>query len=241
MNPTFPLTASRPKTLFKTAAVMALLIAAAGLIDAVTSNMGASATENTTIGAAAWLALFHDHPFTAFSCLGMINILTLSFGIPVYLALFQAQRKQFPALAGLAALLFFMGAAVYFSTNTVLPLYGLSRQYTDAPAGTRAMLESAAQALLAEGADLTPGTFPAFFLTQTAALLMTGLLWKSRLFGRWTAGAGLAGSALTSVFFVLAAFAPGAFSTALLFGMPGGMLLTVYQVLLAVHFFRMAK
>lgn len=47
----------------------------------------------------------------------------------VYLASTQAFRQHHPALAGLSAILFFVGTAVYFSSNAVLSLFALSQQY----------------------------------------------------------------------------------------------------------------
>jgi len=228
-------------SIYKTAGVMALLIALAGIVDALTSNMGVGAEANNLTQAAEWFSLFQSDPFQAFSCLGIINIFTLSMGIPIYLALYQAQRRYCPVPIALAVILFFVGVAVYLSSNTAFPLYALSRQYAVVDAAQKPILEAAGRALLVQGADLTPGTFLGFFFTQTAGLLATSVMFKGRVFSKWVGGTGLAGYAMMSVFFVLAAFLPEKFDIAMFFAMPGGMLLLVYELLLARRFFQLGK
>ena len=64
------------KDFYRTAGTMALLIAIAGLVDAITSNMGVGATDNTSLSVIEWFALFQTNGFAAFSRLGVINIIT---------------------------------------------------------------------------------------------------------------------------------------------------------------------
>lgn len=229
------------KVFYKIAGTMALLIATAGLVDAITSDMGVGARDNTSISVIEWFTLFQTNRFSAFSCLGVINIMTLSLGIPVYLALYHAHRRNHPAGAALAAILFFIGSAVYFSSNTVFSMFAMSEQYAAAAEAQKPVLEAAGRALLAQGADLTPGTFVGLILTQIAGILITSLMLKGSIFGKWTGGAGLAGFTLTSVFFILAAFSPENFATAMFFAMPGGLLLMAYQIMLARRFFQLSK
>ena len=229
------------KTFYKTAASMALLIGLAGLVDTITSMLGGEARENSAISVVEWFTLFQNNRFYAFSYLGMINIITLSLGIPIYLALYHAHRRVQPAFAALAATLFCMGVAIYISSNTVFSLFALSKQYAAAAEAQKPILEAAGRALLAQGADLTPGTFMGFFFTQTAGLLITSVMLRGRVFSKWVAWVGLAGFVLTSIFFVLSAFVPERFDTAMGFAMPGGLLLLAYQIMLARRFFQLAR
>lgn len=229
------------KAIYKTAGALALLIALAGMVDALTSNMGIGARENSSIGITEWFALFQANRFSAFSCLGAINMLTLSLAVPIYLALYHTHRQSHPTTAALASILFFVGTAVYLSSNTVFPLFALSEQYAAASAAQKPLLEAAGRALLAQGADLTTGTFMGLLMTQTAGLLITGAMLRGSGFGKWTGGIGLVGFGLTTVFFFLAAFAPENFGAAMLFAMPGGLLLTAYQILLARRFFQLGR
>jgi hypothetical protein len=219
---------------------MALLIALAGLIDAMTS-MGIEARDNSTVNIIEWFTLFQTNRFAAFSSLGVINILTLSLGIPIYLAFIQAHRQDHPALAGLASILFFIGTAVYMSSNTVFSLFAISQQYAASPEAQKPLLEAAGRALLAQGADLTPGTFIGLFLTQIAGLVITSMMLRGNLFGKWIGGAGLAGFSLMTIFFILTAFVPAHYDTAMLVAAPGGLILITYQILLARRFFQLGR
>ena len=228
------------KAFYKMAGTMALLIALAGLIDAITS-MGIEARANSTVNIVEWFTIFQTNRFHALSNLGVINIVTLSLGIPIYLALCHTHSQERPAFSALAAVLFFIGAAIYFSSNTVFSLFALSKQYALAAESQKPMLEAAGRSLLAQGADLTPGTFMGFFFTQTAGLLITSLMLCGRVFSKWVAMTGLSGYILTSIFFILAAFAPENYAMAMVFAMIGGLLLLAYQIMLGRRFFQLGR
>ncbi len=228
------------KALYRVAGVMALLVILAGLTDALTS-MGMEARENSAVSVSEWFALFQTNPFAAFSSLGVINILTLSLSIPIYLAFTQAFRQHRPALSGLASILFFIGTAVYLSSNTVFPLFALSQKYAAAAEAQRPLLEAAGRAVLAQGADLTPGTFVGLFFTQIAGLLIASGMLRGEVFGKWTGWLGLVGFSLMSVFFILTAFVPNQFNTAMLIAAAGALFMITYQLLLARRFFQLGR
>ena len=120
-------------------------------------------------------------------------------------------------------------------------MYALSSQYQAAAEAQKPELVASGRALLSQGADLTPGTFMGFFFTQLAGLLITSVMFQAGVFSKWAAGFGLAGYITTSIFFVLAAFVPAGFDTAMGLAMIGGPLLMVYQILLSRRFFQLAK
>jgi hypothetical protein len=231
---------ARPKSLYRVAATMALLIVLAGLADTVTS-LGVEAHDNRTIAITDWFSLFQSDRFAAFSRLGLFNIITLSLGIPIYLAFNQVFRERHRSLTAFASILFFIGTAVYLASNTVFSLFALSQQYATASAAQKPMLEAAGQALLAQGADLTPGTFLGLFFTQVAGMFITSVLLWDGVFGKWTGGIGLAGFALMSVFFVLTAFVRGRYRSAIMISAPGGMLLMAVQLMLAYRFLQISR
>lgn len=219
---------------------MAILIVLAGLTDAITS-MGSQARDNSTVNIIDWFALFQTNRFTAFSRLGIINIITLSLSIPIYLAFTQAFRQFRPAVAMLSSVLFFIGTAVYLSSNTVFPLYALSQQYAASPEAQKPLLEAAGRALLAQGADLTTGTFVGLLITQIAGLLITCVMLRGEVFGKWTGLAGLVGCMLMTVFFTLTAFVPTLYDTALLIAAPGALFMMAYEILVARRFFQLGQ
>lgn len=232
------------KTLYRVAGVMAILIILAGLTDAITS-MGMEARDNSTISIIEWFTLFQTDRFAAFSRLGVINITTLSLCIPIYLAFTQAfartDLQHRPARAMLASILFFIGTAVYLSSNTVFSLFALSQQYATAAETQKPLLEAAGRAVLTQGADLTSGTFVGLFLTQIAGLLITSGMLRGTVFGKWTGWLGLVGFGLMSVFFILTAFVPDQYNTAMLIAALGAFLMIAYQIMLARRFFQLGR
>lgn len=234
-------TDARWNNFYKLAAIAALLIVLVGLVDIVTSMTGGEVQENGAVNVVDWFILFQTNRLAALGNLGLFNILTLSFGIPLYLALFNIHRQTNPSFSGLALILFVMGTGIYISSNTVLSMLALSNQYAVATEIEKPLLESAGRALLAQGADLTPGTFMGFLFTQSAAILMAFVLLRGGIFSKTTGWLGLAGFGLMLIFFVIAAFAPAQFNTALMVSAPGGLLLMAYQILLARRLFQLAR
>jgi hypothetical protein len=226
------------KALYKIAGIMALLIVLVGLADIALSMMGGETRSNSAIAVTEWFSLFQSNRIAALSNLGLINIITLSLGIPIYLAMFGIHRHSNPAFAGLAAILFFMGAAIYISSNSVFSVLALSTQYAVATEAQKPLLEAAGRAALAQGADLTPGTFMGLFFAQIGGFIMAMVILRGGLFGKWTAWFGLFGFGCMILFFPLAAFAPEQFTIAMLISMFGGLALMVYHILLARRLFQ---
>ena len=226
---------------YKIAAIASLLIVLVGLVDIVTSMLGGEAQANNLVRVEDWFALFQTNRLTALGNLGLFNILTLSLGIPLYLALFNLHKQNHPAFAALAAILFVMGTAIYISSNTIFSMQALSNQYATASEAQKPVLEAAGRALLAQGADLTPGTLMGFLFTQSAGLLMALVLMRSEVFGKVIPWLGVIGFSLMLVFFSIAAFVPGQFNTAMMISAPGGLLLMAYQILLARRLFQLSR
>lgn len=229
------------KAFYRVAAGAALLIVLVGILDIVLSMSAGEARANSAITVTEWFSLLQTNPVNALSNLGMINLITLSLGIPVYLALFYVHQRSNPAFAALAALLFFIGAAVYFSSNSVFSMLALSSQYAAASAAEKPLLEAAGRAALALGADLTPGTLLGLCFAQAGGFLMALVMLRSDLFGKWTTWLGVFGFGCMLVFFPFAAFAPDQFTIAMLISMFGGLALMAYHILLACRLFQFAK
>jgi hypothetical protein len=240
MEQTMVISNTQSKTLYRVAGAVALLIILAGLTDAITS-MGMEARDNSIVSIIEWFTLFQTNRFAAFSRLGIINITTLSLCIPIYLAFTQVFRQHRPVLAGLASILFFIGMVVYLSSNTVFALFAISQRYAAAAEAQKPMLEAAGRSVLAQGADLTAGTFVGLFITQIAGLLITFGMLRGEVFGKWTGLTGLVGFSLMSVFFILTAFVPALYDTAMLIAAPGALIMIAYQILLARRFFQLGR
>jgi hypothetical protein len=125
--------------------------------------------------------------------------------------------------------------------NTVFSMWALSNQYAAATDAQKILVEAAGRAALAQGADLTPGTFMGFFFTQTAGVVMAIVMLRGGVFSNLTAWMGLLGFGSMSVFFFLAAFVPTLYAVALILAMFGGPLLMVYHILIARRLFQLAQ
>ncbi|HET8707706.1 MAG TPA: hypothetical protein VFM46_15495, partial [Pseudomonadales bacterium] len=137
--------------------------------------------------------------------------------------------------------LFFIGTVVYLSSKSVFSLFAISRQYASATDAQKPLLEAAGRALLAQGADLTSGTFIGLFMTQIAGMLITSAMLRGEVFGKWTGLAGLVGYSLMTVFFILTAFVPTQYDTAMLVAAPGALTMIAYEILLARRFFQLGR
>jgi hypothetical protein len=234
-------TDGRWNSFYKFTAITALLIVVVGLVDTVTSMLGGEVHANNTVSVVDWFTLFQTNRLAALGNLGLFNILTLSLGIPLYLALFNIHRQTHASFGALAVILFVMGTGIYISSNTVFSMLALSDQYAMASEVQKPLLEAAGRALLAQGADLTPGTFMGFFFTQIGTLIMSVVLLQGGIFSKVSAWLGIIGFGLMLVFFVIAAFVPAQFTTAIMISAPGGLLLIAYQILLARRLFQLAR
>jgi hypothetical protein len=199
---------------------------------------GRVAPEDVTI--LTWFDLFHDNWFIGLRNLGLINMIAAVLLLPTALALFGALRARYEPWAALALIVSLIGAAVYLAGNTAFPMFDLSRQYAAATSeAQRAAVVAAGQAMLALGESHTPGTFVAFLLLQSGALLNCGLMLRSEHFMRSTAVTGLLGGSLLLAFEVVSDFIPVLFAISLFIAMAGGLLSLVWYVLVGRDLLRL--
>jgi len=201
---------------------------------------GRVAPEDVTI--LTWFGLFQDNWFLGLRNLGLINMIAAVLLLPTVVALFGALRTTDEPWAGLGLVLSLVGAGVYLAGNTALPMLTLSMQHADATTeAQRAALEAAGRAMLALGESHTPGTFVAFLLLQSGAVLNSGLMLRSQHFARATAVTGLLGGSLLLAFEIVSDFVPKLFSISLFIAMAGGLLSLVWYVLVGRDLLRLGK
>ena len=229
--------------LYRLGGVAALITVLVALLDIILSFLpGERDVEPGKLSATEWFSRFEDNRFLALRDLGLWNIINTVLAVPVYLALYGAHRRASPALAALAAILSFIGAAVYTANNKALPMLTLSDRYAAASTDAeRARLAATGQAMLTQGEDFTPGSFMGFFLTEVAGIVIGLTMLRSRLFGRLIAWAGIAGSSLLLVFTVWVTFVPAAFRRAMVLAMGGGILSMAWNILTARRLFQLSR
>jgi len=219
--------------------VAALLIVLIALVEiGITFLPGGYATAETVTD---WFHLLQDNWFLGLRNLGLLNIVMVAFGIPLYLALYASHRNVNQAFAALAMIIAYIGVAVFYATNRAFPMLELSNYYVIAAnEAQRTMIEAAGQAMLSVGQSHTPGTFLAFTLSEIGGMLMAMVMLRGKVFSRACAYTGLIGFGLLFVFEILSSFAPSVHGAILILAMVGGIASTVWYILIARRFFQLA-
>jgi hypothetical protein len=187
-------------------------------------------------------ALFQENWLLGFRALGLINVATLAVSVPFFVALYGAHRQECRAYAALALIVWLVGATIYISNNAAIPMSVLSSKYASAATDSqRTLLAAAGEAMIARGADFTPGSFVGFFLTEIAAIGFSLIMLRSRVFGRAIAYLGTVGFALLSVFTVCSTFFPALFGVGMAVAMVGGLSGLAWYILVAFRLLRLGR
>jgi hypothetical protein len=181
---------SRWRGFYKLGGVAALVIAALLIGEIVVYAVlprASTALEHFTIFRDNWLA-----GLLTFDLLGMIAYLLF---VPLAIALYVALRRTGDAVMAIGTVLFFIGIAAFFATNTAFSILSLSQQYAAATTDAeRAVFLAAGQTMLTlfnENAFLV-----SYVIVSAAWVMISSVMLKSSIFNRITAYAGiLAGAA----------------------------------------------
>lgn len=172
--------------------------------------------------------------------LDMLNLITTIVMIPTYLALYAAHRRVDIAYVKLALIIFIIGAAVFITNNTALPMLELSKNYFASTAETqRTLIAAAGESMLARGAHGSPGAFLGFILSSTASMVMSFGMLKGRIFSKVTAYAGILGGTLLMIYLVLVTFVPDIKNIAMMVATPGGLLSLAWMIMFTIKLFKL--
>lgn len=188
-----------------------------------------------------WFALFDRNWFMAMRNLGLINIIATTLTIPLYFSLFGLHYENNTALAGFSLVLFALGYAVFMADNVAFPMLALSWKYAGATAESKEIFLAAGEALLAKGISHTPGTFPGFILSESAAILVSLLIIVGGKIKKGVGVLGLVSFLMMIIFEILSSFYPNLFSVSMIFAMIGGILALIWYLLLGINFYRFSK
>jgi len=228
------------KPLYRLGGVAALLVVLTALLEIVITFLpGGYTTAETVID---WFTLLQENWFLGLRNLGLLNIMIVALGIPVFLALYMAHQPTNQTFAALALIISFIGVAVFYATNRAFPMLDLSMRYATAVSESeRAMLVGAGQVMLTVGQSHTPGTFLAFLLSEIGGFAMSLVMLQGRVFSRAGAYAGIAGFGLLFVFEVLLSFVPPLHAAALIIAMGGGIANMTWYILIALRLFQLGQ
>ncbi|MBN2612787.1 MAG: hypothetical protein JXB00_14625 [Bacteroidales bacterium] len=183
---------------------------------------------------------FNENCLIGLYYLDFLNLIIQIITIPAYIALFAAHLNTRPAMASLSLIVFLIGSTVFICGNTALSMFELSHKYVAASTEEDKLLLSAAgEALLAKGAHGSPGVFLGFLLPTFGALLMAFTMLRGKVFGKFTAIAGISGNILMVCYLIMIAFLPSAQKHAMAFAMPGGILLMLWMILFSIKLIKL--
>lgn len=229
------------KNLYRIAGMGILVSVLLILVDIALSFMGKDLPAGQ-VTAPDWFAYLQQNWFLATRNLGFFNVINTTLAIPLFLAMLYLHRKSDPACASLALILCVYSAVVYASNNPALSLLSLSSKYIETSnEAQRALLASTGSVLLAQAEDFTPGAFLGFFFSSLASLLLMWVILRGRIFHRWLALTGLAGTTLLLTFTILATFVPFTFDLVMPLAVFGGLLMLAWNIWIAINMFCLSQ
>lgn len=229
------------KKFYKIAGIAAFIALSANLLDVI---LGFGNTKIVTYGtktAVAWFAVFEHNWFTGLYQLGILNIVYMSAMIFVYTGIVLAHRHKNKIYATLAMIIFLVSMAIYIANSAAIPMLVLANKY--AAAGTeiqKTLFATAGEVVLTRGEDFTPGAFPGLILGGLAAIMMSCVLLRSKIFGKKVGLIGLVGFSSLSLFTIWATFIPVYYNFAFyFFGTIGGLFAIAWFLLMGIKFFKL--
>ena len=226
--------------LYKLGSIAAIGAVLVGIVEiAITFFPGGNASQESVY---EWFLFCQQSPFLGLRNLGLLNIFLNTLAIFTYLALYGVHRQTpYQPLAALAVIISFLGIGVFFATNRAFAMLGLSQQFAvAADEAQRAALIAAGQAMLSVGASHSPGTFLAFFLSESAGVLISVVMLRSNVFGRLAAYAGILGFSILLLFEFITSFFSGLVTATMILSMLGGLMSMVWYILIARRLFQLS-
>jgi hypothetical protein len=185
---------------------------------------------------------FRESPLLGLYNLDLLNIINQLILIPAVFALYAAHRESTGPSALLALILFLVGTTIFVCGNTALTMLDLSHRYHAAASEEQKLLIAAAgEAMLTKGSHGSLGVFIGFVLPTFANFLMSAVMLKGKIFSRLTAYTGLIGNSLMLLYLILVTFSPAVESLALIFAMPGGLLLMAWMIMYAIRLIKLSR
>lgn len=229
------------RSLYRLGGIAALLAVPIFLLDTAISISGGDINPDI-LTAVDWFALYQNNALLGLRMLGLINIITITLTIPLYFALYTVQKHASKVYSTLAIILYLVGAAIYISNNAAIPMFVLSGKYFAAATNVqKSLLAAAGEAIVAKGADFTPGSFIGFFFTEIAGITFAFSMLKGRIFSKAAAYSGILGFGFLTIFTVWLTFVPAMFEAAMIIAMVGGLSSMVWYVLVGRRLLRLAK
>ena len=218
------------------AAILSLIAVVADIVIGSSTGGNLSALPQTAIER---FAQFQQNTWLGLYNLDLLNTVNQLISIPVYFALYAVLRKTNKPYALLALIVFLIGTTIFVANNTALPMLELSRKYASAVKPQKTLLAAAGEAMLVRGEHGGLGVFFSFILPTLSALVFSFVMLQGKVFSKANAYVGILGNALMVIYIVLVTFASSVKNMAMVFAMPGGLLLVAWMVMLTIRLFQL--
>ena len=199
--------------------------------------------EELPVDAAGWFALLHQHPFVGLTLLEVFDLVEYTLVGAVFLAVTVALWKVNRSAILVAVIAGWAGIITYFASNQAFALLSLSERYAAAVTEMqRASLLAAGEALLAiynpgvlyQGA----GIYICMALVPLAGLIMSLVMFQSRVFNKATAVTGILANGIILGYFPILAFSPSLLVLPFVLSAP---FRVIWYFLIAVKLFKLGK
>jgi len=231
------------KSLCNIAGMSSVFIVIIILLDIILSFVPVAVTPEPGKGAVTeWFKVFQYNWFFGLRGLGLLNIINGVLMVPIFLALNIGLRHKNKTWAALSLILFLIGVIIYITNNAGFAMLNLSDQFLNSTSDDqKAVLIAAGQALLVQGEDFTPGSFPGFFFISISEIMIALLMFKSRLFSLFAALAGIIGFTLLFLFTIWSTFIPVFYNVAMMVAIVGGLFSLVWYILVSRRLFQLGS
>jgi hypothetical protein len=177
--------------------------------------------------------MYNRNRFMAMRYMGLVNIIASSILVLVYYALYGLYKQKLPATTTLAFILSLLGYAIFMAGNVSFAFIELADRYRVADSETTKLnLIAAGEALFAKGASHTPGTFPGFFIGETASILFSVIILRGGFMKKIVGITGIIAFSFLFIFEFTSSFVASFYEKAMIFAIIGGILaLTWYGMI----------
>lgn len=185
-----------------------------------------------------WFSLFQRSRLLGLIYMNALDIASIAIIGVMFLALYVALRRYHESYMAVAAFFAFLGVALFVTTRSImLSVLPLSEQYAAAATGAeREQILAAGQMLNSLGVA-TPQTM-GFFFMAAAVLIISVVMLRSDIFGRWTAYVGILTSVITFIDDISTIIAP---SAAVVLMPVSGLFWIIWWILIARRLFQLGR
>ena len=196
-----------------------------------------------------WFTLLYNNPLLGLTLLNFFDIANYALVGIMFLAVFIALRKTNKTCTIVALTLSLFGAVTYIVSNSALPMFSLSNQYSVATTETQKSTSIAAgQAVLVMGYNpsalyQSAGFYISLLFVALAGMLMSAVMLQSLIFGKATAYVGLIANALDLIYLIGLVLVPAA--SVYLLGVSciatAGLLLMIWHLMIGIKLYQLNR